>query len=548
MTTTRRDILRAAAAGAFGLAAARAAQAADPAVAAGEGGKPVAWVYTDRLSAAPGETVGLHLSASAPTASLRLERAGLEPKTVWSRADIPVSLQPVPDDASTEGCRWPETLRLTVGDWPSGYYRIIITAGGVENEHMLCVRPAVYGRDAKIMLVLTTNTLHAYNYWGGKSLYSKYEDVGSSGQLKRDGTKANWVSTQRPFGPGLISGHPDSPRFPNFRSRKMGERPFYEGAKYIFQYGFNRWDFAAGFMNKWEHHFVRWCEANGYALDYCTKYDLDTNPDLLKAYKLYMSVGHDEYWTWDERDAVEGFTEAGGNSVFFSGNVAIWQIRWEENGARMVGYKADAENDPVYGTPRQHLTTGLFSHPITGRPENEMTGVSFTRGGFANVGFATSRGIGGYIIYNSDHWALDGSDLEYGDVLGAKDKIVAWETDGCLFQFEGGLPKPTGEDGTPLSFEIIGMAPATYERPDRGYPREALLLGGDYAALARTLYGEATERTIGKVLRGHCVMGAMPKGKGQVFTTGCMEWSYGLAGQDPFVDRITHNILRRFTA
>lgn len=546
--TTRRDILYAAAAGSFGLAAARAANALEPGIAA-EKGSPTAWIYTDKTSGFPGEKIALHISASGGKASVRLERAGLNPQTVWRRDDIPVSRQPVPDDASTEGCHWPVSARLTIGDWPSGYYRVIVSADGVENEHFLVVKPKVFGRDARIMLVVTTNTLYAYNYWGGKSLYSAYETVGSgNSQLVRDGTKANWVSTQRPIGPGLVSGHPDSPRFPNFRDRKLGERPVYEGARYIFQLGFNRWDFSAGFMNKWEHLFVAWAEANGYAIDYCTKYDLDTDPSILSKYKLYASVGHDEYWTWEERDAVENFTEAGGNALFFSGNVAIWQVRFEKNGTRMVGYKSNAEKDPVFGTPRQSRTTGLFSDPRIGRPENHMTGVSFTRGGFANVGFATSRGSGGYTIYDPDHWALKGADLEFGDILGAKDKIVAWETDGCLFQFVDGRPVPTGEDGTPTNFQIIGIAPASYERTDRSYPREALLLGGNYAALAEVLYGEANERTVAKVLRGHCVMGSMTKGKGEVFTTGCMDWIYGLKGEDPFVEKITRNIIDRFIA
>ena len=33
-----------------------------------------------------------------------------------------------------------------------------------------------------------------------------------------------------------------------------------------------------------------------------------------------LSVGHDEYWSWEMRDAVEGFVAAGGNVAFFSGN------------------------------------------------------------------------------------------------------------------------------------------------------------------------------------------------------------------------------------
>ena len=39
----------------------------------------------------------------------------------------------------------------------------------------------------------------------------------------------------------------------------------------------------------------------------------------------------------------------------------------------------------------------------------------------------------------------------------------------------------------------------------------------------------------------------MPKGKGDVATAAVNEWIMGL-GKDEFVDQITHNVLKRFTA
>ena len=81
MDKTRRDFLESAALGSLGLAAMQFATAVQPALAQ-DSGKSVAWVYTDKLSAKPGEQVAVHLSASAPTANLRLERAGLKPETV----------------------------------------------------------------------------------------------------------------------------------------------------------------------------------------------------------------------------------------------------------------------------------------------------------------------------------------------------------------------------------------------------------------------------------------------------------------------------------
>ena len=51
--------------------------------------------------------------------------------------------------------------------------------------------------------------------------------------------------------------------------------------------------------------------------------DLQFVPDLLDGRKLYLSVGHDEYWSWGMRDAVEGIIANGGNAAF-----SIASITW----------------------------------------------------------------------------------------------------------------------------------------------------------------------------------------------------------------------------
>ena len=63
----------------------------------------------------------------------------------------------------------------------------------------------------------------------------------------------------------------------------------------------------------------------------------------------WLSVGHDEYWTWQMRAHVEGARRPrGATSRFFSGNVCYWQIRLEpsaitgEADRTMVSYKDDA--------------------------------------------------------------------------------------------------------------------------------------------------------------------------------------------------------------
>ena len=45
-------------------------------------------------------------------------------------------------------------------------------------------------------------------------------------------------------------------------------------------------------------------EREGIALDYATNGDLEAHPEILGAYRLVLSVGHDEYWSREMRDAV----------------------------------------------------------------------------------------------------------------------------------------------------------------------------------------------------------------------------------------------------
>ena len=78
----------------------------------------------------------------------------------------------------------------------------------------------------------------------------------------------------------------------------------------------------------WELPFLHWAEREGYAIDVVTNADLEEHPELLArpgdgGYALFLSVGHDEYWSGPMRDTVEGFIGRGGNAAFLSGNTVV---------------------------------------------------------------------------------------------------------------------------------------------------------------------------------------------------------------------------------
>jgi len=493
------------------------------------------WCYTDRLSYLPGDEVRFHTSTSASRYSIEIARVGARRDLVYTRSGIRGALHPTPPEAFARGCGWPDGFAFRIPrDWRSGYYAVTLRAEDAKGEplewdHFFVVRAPARKRVAKILMVLSTNTYAAYNSWGGKCLYAS-----------DDRSVACRLSFQRPWQRGLLHRVPSTIRNTNTGTPGFGERPLVDAFPRHVQQGYHHWTRFAGF-HTWESIFVPWMEANGYALDYCVQGDLDRDPGVVDGYRMLTTVGHDEYWTWQERDVVDDFVAAGGHAAFFIGNAAFWQVRLENGGQEMVCYKYVPEFDPVYGTAQEKHLTGMWSNPRTGRPENQTFGLSFTRGGYHRLGYVMPRSSGGYMVYRPAHWVFAGTHLEYGDVFGDRDRIVGYECDGLDFVTRHGLPYPTGRDGAPMTTEILALAPASLgERPSA--ERDVMWDQRDLEAVVRQLEGTVTPAGLEKYRYGTAAMVTFSRGKGTVFNCGSTEWAYGLQGHDMFVERITRNV------
>ena len=139
-----------------------------------------------------------------------------------------------------------------------------------------------------------------------------------------------------------------------------------------------------------EYPMVRWLEANGYDVTYFTHVDGVRNSSLITNHKIYMSTGHDEYWTGTLRANIEAARDAGVNLAFFSGNEVFWKTRWENSidGSNtayrtLVCYKEtypEAQIDPRRSADLDgNLARSDLSVPPSdgGRPENNFTGTLF---------------------------------------------------------------------------------------------------------------------------------------------------------------------------
>ena len=497
----------------------------------------------------------LRVASRSDRVAVEVSRIGVGRDRYWSAAGIVGTDHPVPERAWATGCDWPVTAVIDTGiDWPSGFYEVALSTVAdptgdpdprrLRSEAFVVVRPGPAADPGDLLLVLSTNTWNAYNQWGGRCLYSG----------------ADRVSFARPLERGYLR-RPAAPNEVAYDGRVVDiEQPPDPAHRRLVAYqaagAWPLWTASSGWHN-WERRFVAWAEGVGYRVDVATSRDLETAPDLLDRYRLVASVGHDEYWSWGMRDTMDRWVAAGGNWMILSGNTSFWQVRYDDDGRTMVCHKGRARfDDPVRTTDPSRMTS-MWSDPRIGRPETATIGLTFTRGGYHRVGLAEAGGPGAYTVHRPDHWALAGTGLARGDLLGQEAVIVGYEVDGCAMRMidegDGTRPVPTGEDGAPTDLEILATAPARLISitDDRCEAPEALWASveppGDLEGVAMVLHDtpRPTADQLERLGRGNAVLGVFRRGDGEVFNAGTTEWAVGL-GTDRQVERITRNVIERF--
>jgi hypothetical protein len=253
------------------------------------------WGYVDRHSVVPGEKFDLMLSTGPglDQAKGRIEifRIGAyadgDRKLVWRSEPVAVARQPVQITAAAIGTGWTASLeQIPTGDWTSGYYAIdfVDDSDGLRNQNVAFIVATPAGPDPDILIGLSSNTWQAYNEWGGYSLY--VSDF--------IGTNAQTVSFDRPCAPGFLD----------------------------YDY------YIATFIEVYAHR-------HGLRVGYATNFDLFRDPTLVERCRLFVSGGHNEYWSLEEFQAAHRrIFESGGNTIFMGANTAYWQIRYgDQNGA-----------------------------------------------------------------------------------------------------------------------------------------------------------------------------------------------------------------------
>ena len=509
------------------------------------------WGYTDRPSYAPGETVSLHVSTTAPTWGFEVWRDGHAFERVHEQSGLLGTRHPVPDDVVASGCGWPQGASFEIpGSWASGGYIVVLRAEAEDREvtqdAFFVLRPAVPGQRSKLAMVAATYTWQEYNDWGGGCGYfsDEYIDHTADPLEVREKSFKPRLSFHRPWSRGLIRTPVGAPRLAQ-PPPPVGAAVGVPAADWAISHGYSVWTVAAGWA-RYDALTFRWLEANGYEPELLSQWDLDRDPSVLDGYRTVVTTGHDEYWTAGGRRVLDRFITGGGRYARLGGNI-VWQVRLEDDMATQVCHKYAAHADPQRRSEDIDRRTGAFEALHIDWPPVTTFGANGLRGVYSRMGGLSPRGPGGFIVYRPEHWAFAGADVYYGDVLGGDIPLVGYETDGVDYTFRSGLPYPTGADGAPEGLEILALTPVTLEEEDHGQAGNLISIAdGDLAFAAEAIHGEDTPENRDKLRYGSAVITAMPKGKGEVFCAGTTEWCHALAQGDRQVETITANVLDRF--
>jgi hypothetical protein len=337
----------------------------------------------------------------------------------------------------------------------SGVYvaKLRRTDTGAANQITFVVRNDASRSD---MVVQTSDTTWAaYNTWGGASLYNG-DGPGGAGRAYK-------VSYNRPLDVNATTGR----------------------------------------LLHAEYPMIRFLEANGYDLSYQAGVDTDRLGSLVRNHRVFLSVGHDEYWSGAQRANVQAARDAGVNLAFFSGNEMWWRVRWESSidgsgtGYRtLVTYKESldgARTDPT------GAWTGTWRDPRfpTGvTPENALIGQQFA--------------VNGEYGRRRDAISVP---AEFGRARLWRNTPVATQASGQTYTFGAGTLGYEWDSDFDNGFRPAGLAKLS----DTTVPvAEPDVLQNDYG----TSYAPGTARHSLTLYRA-------PSGA-LVFGAGTVQWSWGL--------------------
>ncbi len=260
-------------------------------------------------------------------------------------------------------CKWESATTFTVPkDWPSGVYLGKLSIDEPFGKQSYVIFVVKEHRKSDVLCQVSDLTWQSYNKWPFRD--SMYDN----------GNTAVWYT-----GPNV---------------RVSFDRPY---SKYgqLFDAPLS---VGSGEYLLWEHPMTYWLEQQGYDVTYCSNLDLHFDPQVLDLTKVFLSIGHDEYWTREMFDAALKARDNGLSLAFFSGNSVGGEVQLYDSFDGRPGRAFARTAKALFGDEEKLM--GLTSYGV---------------------------GFGDWVVKKPDHWVYEGTGLREGDKIPG---IIGWEYHG----------------------------------------------------------------------------------------------------------------------
>ena len=247
-------------------------------------------------SYAPGEIVELHISTTAEPGATRF-RDGATFEMVHEVSGLTGTAHPVPETPwpPAAGGQWRPASRCRASGSAAATSSCSRGSGATPRRARTASSCSGQRSPAptRSCLVVATYSWQEYNDWVRLRYFSdEYIDHTADLEVREKSFKP----LQLP--PLLVTGpHPLPCR------RAVAQPPVPVGAAvgvpaadWAISNGYSVWTIANGWA-RYDALTVRWLEAEGYAPELISQWDLDRDPTILENYHAVVTTGHDEYWT-----------------------------------------------------------------------------------------------------------------------------------------------------------------------------------------------------------------------------------------------------------
>jgi hypothetical protein len=329
--------------------------------------------FADNISVNLGQTVNFKINTNASAYTIVIYRMGYyggmgarKITSITPSAHLPQAQPACITDSATNlvDCgNWAVTASWTVPTTAtSGIYFASLTRPDTGGQNLIVFVVRNDASHSKMLFQTADESWQAYNEW----------------QPSSDSTPDPTTVGHSLYGPTAVFD------ITNRAYKVSYNRPFHT----------RDFDFEAlSFVFGPEYAMVRWLEANGYDVTYFTSVDAARSGSLITNHRIYLSVGHDEYWSGPKRTNIQAALAAGVNLAFFSGNEGFWKTRWENSiDGSNTAYRTLACYKETYANavidPADPPTwTGTWRDPRFsppgdgGQPENALNGTIFAVNG-----------------------------------------------------------------------------------------------------------------------------------------------------------------------